>query len=246
MRTGPLSAETRECVLLQLITADSTQARRAARSPNSSQLHPASPDRAGTVAPAGPYSVLVDTGIRPLPPECGAGVNVRKGAIAEPTTITAGLAQLPAVFTTTTCVVIRDAGPYEEQVDIQGFDNAGWPLRILADPSMISSMPVIAPPLNSTAAFQVMNASVTLEHPAIRPEVMVPYGIIASSAHVTISSAVVHGSARIYVAALDVKDWSTITAASVTMSGGSAISVNGANNLVAYSSATNGTSAPTL
>ena len=43
-------------------------------------------------------------------------------------------------------------------------------LRIMADPSFISSAPVVSPPVvNSTAAFQVLNASVSIQHITIVP-----------------------------------------------------------------------------
>src|SRR5258708_13719518 len=57
-------------------------------------------------------------------------------------------------------------------------------LPILLDPAL-SSGPVVNPPATSTAAFQIMNASVTIGGSLmIQPTSAITYGVIISSAYV--------------------------------------------------------------
>ncbi|MCX5785703.1 MAG: right-handed parallel beta-helix repeat-containing protein [Elusimicrobia bacterium] len=93
-----------------------------------------------------------------------------------------------------TCIVIRDTQTYHESVWIEGY-NAGSRLTIMADPTFVSSAPVIDPAhdsgddlkdsdingINSKwAAFAIFDSSVTIQHINIIPSGPVGYGILAA------------------------------------------------------------------
>ena len=94
---------------------------------------------------------------------CGAGANVSKAGAPAYTTIQVALNDLAASLDADTCVVIRDTQTYSEQVTVQGFTTNGFRLKIMADPTFVSSAPTVNPPVASTAAFQIANDSVTLQ-----------------------------------------------------------------------------------
>ena len=129
-----------------------------------------------------------------LPAGCGAGADVRQDGVGgSTTTIQLALNLIAKTLGTTTCVVIRDTQTYSEQVTIQGFTftNATDTLKIMSDPSFVSSAPAVNPPAASIAAFRILNASVTLQNISIISTNSVSYGVIASSNYVTLSSVTV-------------------------------------------------------
>ncbi|MBI4376759.1 MAG: right-handed parallel beta-helix repeat-containing protein, partial [Elusimicrobia bacterium] len=126
---------------------------------------------------------------------------------------------LPATLPDNACVVIRDTETYSEQVTVQNFafTYGTNTLRIMADPTFVSSAPVINPPTSSTAAFQIANSSVTLERLNIVSTNTIAYGVQASSAHVVISSVNVDSNGNIWTAGIEISSWSVIRYASVTV-----------------------------
>ncbi|MBI3552269.1 MAG: right-handed parallel beta-helix repeat-containing protein [Elusimicrobia bacterium] len=153
--------------------------------------------------------------------------------------IQAAVNALPKVMTGDLCVVIRDTNTYNEQVTIQGFTNNGFQVKIMADPSFVSSAPVVSPPSFSTAAFQVMNASVTISGFGIVPTVAVSYGVQASSPSVTISSlSVIDNLGKISPAGVFLSSYTKVFTSSVVVVGADAFYLEGTGNLIDRSSGT--------
>ncbi|HAH08158.1 MAG TPA: hypothetical protein DCM05_16810 [Elusimicrobia bacterium] len=193
-------------------------------------------DMAGNVRTAGPYAVLVGSSTAPAAQlGCGLTKTVQKDGSGDHTTIQAALNALPVSLTTTTCVVIRDTQTYAEQVTVQGFTNNGYRLKIMADPSFISSAPVVSPPALSTAAFLVMNASVSVQGFALASTSPFAYGVYASSAYLNLDGISVSGN--LGYAGVFVSSWSTVTSATVTASNAHGFIVTGLGSLLSGSRA---------
>jgi hypothetical protein len=169
-------------------------------------------DYAGNVSTAS-YVVLVDTAA--AYPGCAVTRNV--GAGQAYATISAGVAALPATLTGHSCVVVRDAATYNEQVTVEGFTNNGSSISIFTDPAA-GAWALVDPPAASTAAFRIANASVNVMGLDIRVDQNIPYGVWASSAYVQISSVNIStsGSLGIYTAGVRISSWSAIGYSSVT------------------------------
>ena len=163
-----------------------------------------------------------------LPAGCGDGLIVKWDGTQDAATIQGALNALPPSFNTNMCVVIRDTMTYSEQVTVQNFTNNGYRLRIMADPSYVSTAPVVNPPAFSTAAFRVMNASVTIEHILVITTNTVGYGIRVSSADVTLSSVSVDGAADLAGGRAG-QHPNLITASSITVQTAHAIFVDGSS-----------------
>ncbi len=145
-----------------------------------------------------------------LAPGCGAGLNVARDGSGHYTSIQAALNAVPAALTADTCIVIRDTETYSEQVTVQGFETNGYRLKIIADPSFVSSAPVVNPPESSTAAFRILNDSVTVQGITIVSTNTVGYGILVSS-----TGAILSG--------LSIDSGGNITMAGVLLSGGALV-----------------------
>ncbi|MFA6580128.1 MAG: LamG-like jellyroll fold domain-containing protein, partial [Elusimicrobiota bacterium] len=178
-------------------------------------------DYAGNVSTS-IFTVFVDTFIPPpMPTGCGAVLNVAKNGMPYSTIQSAVLA-VPPSLSTTTCVVIRDTQTYSEQVSVRNIQTNTHRIRIMADPSFISTAPVVNPPVLSTAAFVIANSSVSIENVLVVTTNSVPYGVFVSSQWVSISSASVQDnpvSGNIYAAgiALSSANWSRVSYSSVTV-----------------------------
>ncbi len=171
-----------------------------------------------------------------LAPGCSSGFNVKQDGTENYTTIMAAVNALNHNMPGTECVIIKDTQTYTEQVTIQGFVNNGYQLTIMADPSFVSTAPVINPPVASTAAFQIMNTSVTLYHLMAIPTHAVTYGVSASSAYVTITSMSVDSGGRIWGAGIAVSSWTMVSGASVTVQAGYGLLATGSTNTISASS----------
>ncbi len=154
-----------------------------------------------------------------LPEGCGTGYDVAKDGSMDFVTISAALGALSPSLTSNACVVIRDTQTYSEQVTVQGFTNNGYLLKIMSDPSFVSSAPVVNPPVGSTAAFQVANDSVTLQNITIITTNTVAYGVWASSAYVTLSSVNVDGGASLWDTGVALSSHSAVSYSSLTVRG---------------------------
>ncbi len=195
-------------------------------------------DMAGNVRRAGPYAILGDTFA--LPAGCGVAASVGKKGLTLFNSIQAAVNALPVSLSTTTCVVIRDTETYSEQVTVQGFTNDGNRLIIMADPTFVSSAPVVNPPAASTAAFQLLNDSVTVQGINIISTNTPSYAIYASSAYAQLSSVAIIGGSTVGVAGVWVSSFTAISGSTVSVAYSPyALILSGSNNSVVQSSITN-------
>ncbi|MFA6004384.1 MAG: right-handed parallel beta-helix repeat-containing protein, partial [Elusimicrobiota bacterium] len=177
----------------------------------------------------------------PAPPGCGQVRNVIQNGSGDHLTIQAAVDFLPKPRPTTTCIVVRDTQTYNEQVTVAGgftFTYSTDTIRIMSDPSFISSAPVVNPPVKSTAAFQVANSSVSLEHLTIITTNTVAYGVLISSALVRLSSMSVDAGGHIATAGIRLSTWSHLSYSSITVQNANAIQIIGSSGTtIAFSSA---------
>lgn len=149
-------------------------------------------------------------------PGCSLTNNV--GAGMPYATIQAGVNALPQALTGHSCVVIRDAATYAEQVSVRNFTMNGSSITIFTDPAA-GSYAVVDPPAASTAAFEIANASVNIQRVAIYPTADIAYGVSASSQIVSLSSVTIStgASARIWTAGIQLQGWSRVDRSSVVV-----------------------------
>ncbi|MCM2303178.1 MAG: right-handed parallel beta-helix repeat-containing protein [Elusimicrobia bacterium] len=187
---------------------------------------------------SGPYAVSVDTETYP-----GCEITRNVGAGMPYATISAGVAALPSTLTGHSCVVIRDGANYAEQVTVRGFTNNGSSITIFADPAT-GLRPVVDPPAFATAAFVVANASVSLQGIDVRPTAQsVSYGVLVSSAYVSLSSVNVQDAGGMITEAGIVlgadSQYGAVSYASATVTEAYGILILGRHNVVSFSSMTN-------
>ncbi len=182
---------------------------------------------------------LVDwLGYEPYP---GCAVTSNVGLGKPYATIMAGLAALPSTLPGHACVVISDGATYAEQVSVRNFTNNGSSITILADPAS-GLRPIVSPPITSTAAFVIANASVNIQGLYVLANQSIPYGVWASSGYVTLSSVTIStaGSLGIYTAGVRISSWSAISYSSVTVWNAHGIWLDGSTRTaVSFSTAVN-------
>lgn len=171
-------------------------------------------------------------------PGCVATANVGPGQ--DFVTISSGVAGLPGTLTGHSCVVLRHAGPYNEQVTVEGFVNNGSSITIILDPAL-STVARVNPPMSSLAAFVVKNASVNIVGLQIAPVFNISYGILVSSPNVTISSVSVADSfGNISQAGIALSSWTTVSRATMTLGNAYGFLLQGSTmSSVSFSSVTN-------
>ena len=145
-------------------------------------------------------------------------MTVRQGGGGHYSSISAAVAAVPSTLSNDYCIVV-DSATYYEQVTVQKITANQYRLSIVRDWNMSSSLaPTIVPPASSTAAFQVMNASVSIIGFNIAPNLSLPYGVRASSAMVDISSVNVNdNSGHISQAGIWITSATSVSASSVTV-----------------------------
>ena len=173
-----------------------------------------------------------------LPGDCGAGLNVARNGTGNYRSIQAAVSAVPVNLSTTTCIVIRDTETYSEQITVRGFANHGYRLLIMADPTFVSSAPAINPPAGSGAAFRLLNDSVTVQGINIISTNTVAYGILASSASVTISSVNIISGEMISGAGISVSSRSLVAYSSITVQAAHGLQLTGSNSEVLFSTMT--------
>ncbi|MHB2025852.1 MAG: right-handed parallel beta-helix repeat-containing protein [Elusimicrobiota bacterium] len=119
---------------------------------------------------------------------CVYGYDVKQDGSQNFTSIQAAVNALPQNLSGNECVVIRDTGTYNETVAVQGFTTNGYQVKIMADPTFVSSAPVISPPTAAVAALNIQNSSVTIQGLAITPMLGLSEGILVSSPDVVINN----------------------------------------------------------
>ncbi|MBI4060684.1 MAG: Ig-like domain-containing protein [Elusimicrobia bacterium] len=175
-------------------------------------------------------------------PGCAVTKNVGAGQAFA--TISAAVDDLRAnnnPLTGHSCVVIRDAATYSEQVTVRNFTNNGSAITFMVDQSVVGK-PVVAPNnAASTAAFVVANASVNILGIDIAPSAAASYGIVVSSAHVTISSVnVLDALGNIGFAGISLSSWNAVSYSSVTVAAAHGIYLAGGGmTTVSHSTAQN-------
>jgi formylglycine-generating enzyme required for sulfatase activity len=172
------------------------------------------------------------------PPGCGQVVNVGKNGISPFNSIQAAVASLSVYFSTTACVVIRDTQTYSEQVTVQGFTTNGYRLKIMADPTFISSAPAINAPAASLAAFQLRSPNVTVHGINIISTNTVSYGILSSAANTEISSVNVISGGMIGSAGIQISSYSAVTCSSITVQSAYGLRLTGKDNKISFSTMT--------
>ena len=139
-----------------------------------------------------------------------------------------------------------DTSTYSEAVTVRGkapTDNSR--IFIQLDPAIYAADPdtaaVVNPPAGSTAAFQIMNASVTIAGINIISTNSVAWGVLASSPSIAITSVNVQDAAgNIWGAGMSLGSYDTVSYSSVTVANASAYAfyLSGSSmTVVSYSSA---------
>ncbi|MBI5209054.1 MAG: right-handed parallel beta-helix repeat-containing protein [Elusimicrobia bacterium] len=174
-----------------------------------------------------------------LHPGCAVTKDVGSGHTFA--TISAALADLKAdnnPLSGHSCVVILDGAVYPEQVTVQGFTNNGSSITIFADAAS-GLRPVVSPPASSTGAFVIRNDSVSIRGIDVLGANAMPYGVLASSAYVTISSVNVNSAGKIGTAGIAISSWSAVSDSSVTVQAahGVWLTTGAIGTSVSYSSA---------
>lgn len=174
----------------------------------------------------------------PVPAGCGYAINVRKDGAADFAGIQQALGAVPQELSTNTCVVIRDDQTYMEQVTVEGIKTSHWDgntsyrLVIMKDPTFVSSGPVVSPPASSTAAFHIMNASVTVAGFEIIPAGSVQYGVMASSADIRLSSITITAGASVSTAAIALGDRGIVSYSTASVQNAHGLWLNGGGSSV--------------
>jgi len=175
----------------------------------------------------------------PALPGCATGVTVKQDGSGGYISIQDAVDDFNHNLTGDACVVISDTQTYSEQVTVQGFTTNGYQLKIMADPTFVSSAPVVDPPAGAAAAFQIRNASVAVQGINIVPTNALQYGILVSSPMAAISGVNVQDAGgRISVAGLALSSWTVASYTSVTVQNAYGFYLPGSvNATVSYSSA---------
>ncbi len=158
-----------------------------------------------------------------------------KSVGGDATTITGGIAALDNPLPAYSCVVIGDNRIYNEQVTVEGFINNGSSITIMLDPAL-----TVHPTVRS--GFVIKNASVNIVNIDVIPDNGLAYGIIASSANITISSVNVNESftgGAILTAGIVLSSYSSLSYSSVAVLNAHGVRLDGKFAVVSYSTMTN-------
>ncbi|MBI4385860.1 MAG: hypothetical protein HY551_00605, partial [Elusimicrobia bacterium] len=152
-------------------------------------------------------------------------------------TIQAAINALPKPIPANWCVNV-DSSTYSEQVTVQNyaFQYSTDTLTIQADPGLaLSTRPTVTPPVNSTAAFQIVNASVTIGGFWIVSTNTVAYGVYASSHNIAISSVGIYSNNTIWTAGVQISSYSSVWRSSITVQAAHGLWIIGSSNTVSAS-----------
>ncbi|OGR65524.1 MAG: hypothetical protein A2X31_00075 [Elusimicrobia bacterium GWB2_63_22] len=177
-----------------------------------------------------------------LPSGCAQAFNVKLDGSMEYQGIQAALNALPQSLSGNACVVLRDAATYNEQVTVRNFANNGYRIKIMADPSFVSSAPAVSPPALSTAAFLIFNDSVTLQGINISPANPVAYGVLSSSAGLTLAGVNVAAGGNIFTAGVSLSSGSVISGSGIAVQDAEGVMLTGTLSSVGQSTITCDTS----
>src|SRR3989338_8618906 len=152
--------------------------------------------------------------------------------------------RIPATLSGNWCIDILDSATYSEEVFITTRDANNF--RIVIGTDTGGFRPVVNPPSQSTAAFQIANASFTIQNITVITTNTVQYGIWASSANVTISSVNIDAGGNpsnlIWTAGVSISSNSSISYSSITVRLAGGLQLTGDQSNVSYSTAANNAS----
>lgn len=194
----------------------------------------------GLVANCGSYGDTPQASKTAPLPGCGVEYTVAPGGGANYTSINQALTAVPLIGTTltqNTCIIITQPGVISEEVDVYGIVPNNNRLIIMGHPNLPSR--AIIDPTGNPEAFLINNDSVTLKNLDIKPSIAANYGVLATSASLTISGVNVDSGNKIALAGLFVTTGATISNSSVTVQNAYALLASGKGLTVAQSSFTN-------
>lgn len=177
-----------------------------------------------------------------LPSGCAQAFNVKLDGSMEYQGIQAALNALPQSLSGNACVVLRDTATYNEQVTVRNFTNNGYRIKIMADPSFVSSAPAVSPPALSTAAFLLFNDSVTLQGINISPANPVAYGVLSSSAGLTLAGVNVAAGGNIFTAGVSLSSGSVVSDSGIAVQDAEGVMLTGTLSSIGQSTITCDTS----
>jgi hypothetical protein len=193
----------------------------------------------GLIANCGSYGDTPQASKTSPLPGCGVEYTVAPGGGANYTSINQALTAVPLIGTTLgndTCIVITQAGVISEEVDVYGIVPNNHRLIIMGHPNLSSR--AIVDPTGNPQAFLINNDSVTIKNLDIKPSIAANYGVLATSAALTITGVNVDSGNKIGLAGLFVSTGATIVNSSVTVQNAYALQASGKGLTVAQSSFT--------
>jgi hypothetical protein len=176
-----------------------------------------------------------------LPSGCGVGYNVKQDGTQDFTSIQAAVDALPIVLSTSACVVVRDTGTYNESLTVSNiYTNNGFAIKIIADPSFVSSGPTLSPPAASVvSAVSLLASSVTLSNIRIFIANPLVYGVEGNADYLTLSSvSVTDLGLNLSAFGFQLRNWSSISNASMTALQSGGLYLIGDHNTVTQTSVT--------
>lgn len=173
-------------------------------------------------------------------PPCPITLKICKTGLCPFQTIQSAVDYLPNPLTGYSCLYIQDSAIYEEQVTVENIVTNGSSITIRLDPAL-TVRPWVRPNFGgATAGFLIKNSSVNISNINVTPATALQYGILASSANVSISSVIVAtDSNQITLAGVSLSSYSSISYSSVSVRGTAGIRLEGGFSSVSNSTATN-------
>lgn len=187
-------------------------------------------------ASAGPFTALgsTRTSFGDLP-GCATSKFVQKAGGADCASIGACVALIPSTpLTGDFCIAVLDSAVYSEQVTVAGKNPNGFRIRLWGAGG---ARPTLTPPAGSSAGFRLMTASVSVSEINVITTNTVTYGVLASSASVSLSSMIIDSGGRISGAGVFLSSWGVVQNASVTVQNADGFRLTGTGNTVSASSA---------
>lgn len=157
------------------------------------------------------------------PQPCGVFRTVCRAGTCGSTSIQGAINSLPRTLPGYACVAIRDAGPYNESLQIASFTMAGSSIAVYADTAFTTYTYLTPALVSGLAVLDVRSASVTVSGLQLRLPAAggtVPHGVYVSSPNVRLRDITVYDDAnRIMSAAIALTSHTSLSGSSVTING---------------------------